>query len=165
LTGAKYVTEHSAYAQDPETGELRRVRPDLWRFDGIVGDVKTTDDASPEGFARSIATWGYDVQHPYYLDTLNLALQQQVDCSVKHPTSARQFVFLVVEKKPPHAVAVYVLDAASVDLGRAKYRASLNTYAECKRTGVWPGYGDKVQTISLPQWYMRQNEHLLDSAA
>ncbi|MDT9105829.1 PD-(D/E)XK nuclease-like domain-containing protein, partial [Escherichia coli] len=139
LTGAKYVTEHSAYAQDPETGELRRVRPDLWRFDGIVGDVKTTDDASPEGFARSIATWGYDVQHPYYLDTLNLALQQQVDCSVKHPTSARQFVFLVVEKKPPHAVAVYVLDAASVDLGRAKYRASLNTYAKCKRTGVGPG--------------------------
>ncbi|MDT9046472.1 MULTISPECIES: PD-(D/E)XK nuclease-like domain-containing protein [Enterobacteriaceae] len=165
LTGAKYVTEVSAYATDPDTGELRRVRPDLWRFDGIVGDVKTTDDASPEGFARSIATWGYDVQHPYYLDTLNLALQQQVDCSVKHPTSARQFVFLVVEKKPPHAVAVYVLDAASVDLGRAKYRASLNTYAECKRTGVWPGYGDKVQTISLPQWHMRQNEHLLDSAA
>jgi hypothetical protein len=165
LTGCDYVTEMSAYAVDPDTGELRRVRPDLWRFDGIVGDVKTTDDASPEGFARSIAKWGYDVQHPYYLDTLNLALQQEAEATVDHPTSAKAFAFLVVEKKFPHAVAVYVLDGPSVDLGRAKYRASLNTYAECKRAGVWPGYGDKVQTISLPQWHMRQNEHLLDTAA
>src|SRR5213595_2941990 len=36
LTGAQYVTEYSVYANDPVTGELIRVRPDLWRFDGIV---------------------------------------------------------------------------------------------------------------------------------
>lgn len=163
LTGAKYVTEHSVYARDPETGELRRVRPDLWRFDGIVGDLKTTDDASPEGFARSIAKWGYDVQHPYYLDTLNLALQQS-KLNSKAPTSAKAFVFLVVEKQAPHAVAVYVLDDAAVALGRAKYRASLDTYHECRRTGVWPGYGNNVQTISLPAWHMNQNAHLIGAA-
>jgi exodeoxyribonuclease VIII len=166
LTGAKYVTEHSVYANDPETGELRRVRPDLWRFDGIVGDLKTTDDASPEGFARSIAKWGYDVQHPYYLDTINLALEQSPpDDFAKHPTSAKAFVFVVVEKQFPHAVQVYVLDDASVEVGRAKYRKALDTYAECVRTGEWPGYSDgSVQTISLPQWHMNQNAHLIGAA-
>lgn len=165
LTGAKYVTEHSVYARDPETGELRRCRPDLWRFDGIMGDLKTTEDASPEAFARSIAKWGYDVQHPYYLDTANLALEQSPpDEFATHPTSAKAFVFVVVEKAFPHAVAVYVLDEASVALGRAKYRDGLDTYAECKRTGVWQGYGDMVQTISVPQWHMNQNAHLVGAA-
>ncbi len=166
LTGSKYVTEHSAYANDPETGELRRVRPDLWRMDGIVGDLKTTEDASPEGFARSIAKYGYDVQHPYYLDTLNLALKQSgSDEFAKHPASANAFVFIVVEKSFPHAVEVYTLDDLSEAIGRAKYRKSLDTYAECKRTGVWPGYSDgSVQVISLPQWHMKQNEHLVGAA-
>lgn len=166
LTGCKYVTEYSAYAEDPETGELRRVRPDLWRMDGIVGDLKTTDDASPEGFARSIAKWGYDVQHPYYLDTLNLALaQSEGDAFTTHPTSAKAFVFIVVEKSFPHAVQVYVLDDASESLGRAKYRKSLDAYAVCRQTNEWPGYSDgSVQTISLPQWHMNQNSHLIGAA-
>lgn len=166
LTGCAYVTEHSAYANDPETGELRRVRPDFWRMDGIVGDLKTTADASPDGFARSIAEWGYDVQHPYYLDTLNLALaQSELDEFATHPMSAKAFVFVVVEKSFPHAVQVYVLDEASEALGRAKYRKSLDTYAECRRTNEWPGYSDgSVQTISLPQWHLNQNSHLIGAA-
>ncbi|QPB08651.1 exonuclease VIII [Burkholderia phage Mica] len=165
LTSSKFVTEHSAYAQDPETGVLRRVRPDLWRFDGIVGDLKTTEDASPEGFARSIAKYGYDVQDPYYLDTLNLALQQSnPDEFAAHPTSAKAFVFIVVEKSFPHAVAVYCLDDESKALGTAKYREGLNTYAECERTGVWPGFGDAVQMISVPQWHLNQNAHLVGAA-
>lgn len=169
LTGCKYVTEHSVYARDPETGETRRVRPDLWRFDGIVSDLKTTDDASPEGFARSIAKWGYDVQHPYYLDTLNLAIEQEGDAHQgmlpPHPVVATAFVFVVVEKTFPHAVQVYVLDDDSVALGRAKYRNSLDRYAECRRTGEWPGYSDgSVQVISLPKWHMNQNAHLVGAA-
>lgn len=167
LTGAQYVTELSAYASDPATGELRRVRPDLWRFDGIVADLKTTDDASLEGFARSIVKYGYDMQHPFYLDTLNLALQQaaldtgaggqEFDGRTRnHPTSAKQFVFVAVEKTAPYAVAVYVLDTESVDVGRTKYETALRTYHECRKADAWPGYGDKVQTISLPQWHLRK---------
>jgi exodeoxyribonuclease VIII len=74
-------------------------------------------------------------------------------------------VFLVVEKKPPYAVAVYVLDPESIALGRAEYRRDLQLYAECKRTGVWPGYGDKIQTIGVPQWKLFQSAALLDRAA
>lgn len=166
LTGCKYVTEHSAYAVDPETGELRRVRPDCWRFDGIVADLKTTEDASPEGFARSIAKYGYDVQAPYYLDTLNLALEQsEHDDFAKHPLSAKAFVFIAVEKSFPHAVEVYALDADSDAIGRAKYRNSLDRYAECKRTSIWPGYSDgTVRVIRLPEWHLNQNAHLVGAA-
>jgi exodeoxyribonuclease VIII len=161
LTGEKYVTEHSAYAADPETGELRRCRPDLWRMDGIVGDLKTTEDASPEGFARSIAKFGYDVQAPYYLDTLSLALNQADKTDSNTPDSAKAFVFIAVEKSYPHAVGVYVLDEESIAVGRAKYRKALDTYATCQDQGEWPAYGTNVRTIRLPEWHLKQNQHLV----
>lgn len=152
----------------------------------IIGDLKTTEDASPEGFAKSIANWRYDVQHAYYMDGTRLALEQG-KCTPPHEGKAelsvywtdpvtgvlcrcrpdfwrgypKHFAFIAVEKKPPYAVGVYVLDSEGVEIGRAQYQHDLRVYAECVRTGVWPGYGDKIQTISLPGWHANKNQHLL----
>ena len=165
----------------------------LERGQNVVVDLKTTDDASLDGFSRSIATWRYDVQHPFYLDGLREAIRQS---GGKLPKEAEQgaaelsaywidqetgvlcrcrpdfwrgepkhFVFIAVEKKAPHAVGVYVLDAESVELGRLQYRADLGRFAECLKADSWPGYGDKVQTISVPAWHANKNSKLLDAAA
>lgn len=155
----------------------------------IIGDLKTTEDASPEGFAKSIANWRYDVQHAYYMDGTRLALEQG-KCTPPHEGKAelsvywtdpvtgvlcrcrpdfwrgypKHFAFIAVEKKPPYAVGVYVLDSEGVEIGRAQYQHDLRVYAECVRTGVWPGYGDKIQTISLPAWHANKNAHLVGAA-
>lgn len=154
LTGKPGVAEHSIYWIDEQTGELCRCRPDWWREDDIFVDVKTTNDASPEGFAKSIVNWRYDVQDPFYRDGFRAATGRDL----------RAFIFLAVEKKAPYAVGVYVMDAESIALGRAQYRADLQRYAECKAADQWPGYGDKIQTISLPAWHANKNAHLLDAA-
>lgn len=152
----------------------------------IIGDLKTTEDASPEGFSKSIANWRYDVQHAYYMDGTRLALEQgkcnppqegKAELSVywTDPVTGvlcrcrpdfwrgypKHFAFIAVEKKPPYAVGVYVLDSEGVEIGRAQYQHDLRVYAECVRSGVWPGYGDKIQTISLPGWHANKNQHLL----
>lgn len=155
----------------------------------IIGDLKTTEDASPEGFAKSIANWRYDVQHAYYIDGTRLALEQG-KCNPPQEGTAelsvywtdpvtgvlcrcrpdfwrgypKHFAFIAVEKKPPYAVGVYVLDSEGVDIGRAQYQHDLRIYAECVRTGEWPGYGDKIQTISLPAWHANKNAHLVGVA-
>lgn len=168
LTGAPGVAERSVYWTDPTTGLLCRCRPDFWREDGIVVDVKTTEDASAESFARSIANWRYHVQHPYYLDGINLMRDQARRQDIK---PAKAFVFLAVEKSArvvdgvALGVAVYVLDAQSVELGRIEYRRDLDAISECTRTGSWPGYGDKIQSLTLPQWTLKQAENLLADAA
>jgi exodeoxyribonuclease VIII len=159
LLGKPGVAERSVYWVDEATGELCRCRPDFWREDDIVVDLKTTEDASAEGFSKSIANWSYDTQSAFYRDGC---------AAVGRPL--RAFVFLAVEKSArvvegkALGVATYQLDEAGEEMGRAQYRRDLATYAECKRTNVWPCYSDKIETISLPQWHMNRNAHLVESA-
>lgn len=161
LTGRPGKAEQSVYWVDQATGVLCRCRPDFWRDDNLIVDLKTTEDASPEGFAKSIANWSYDTQDAFYTDGILAATGKPL----------RAFVFLAVEKSArvvegqPLGVAVYQLDEAGRDLGRAKYREDLGVYAQCVKSGIWPCYGDKLQTISLPQWHMNKNAHLLDRSA
>ena len=167
MTGAKGYAEQSVYWRDPTTGLLCRCRPDFWRVDGIIVDVKTTDDASAEGFARSIAKWRYHVQAPYYLDGI-AAMQDQMRDPFQRQYFAnfmappKAFVFLAVEKSAcvvdgtALGVGVYVLDNESMEFGRVEYSQDLATIARCTESGAWPGYGDKIQPISLPRWKLAQ---------
>jgi exodeoxyribonuclease VIII len=161
LTGRPGKAEQSVYWIDQATGVLCRCRPDFWRDDNLIVDLKTTEDASPEAFAKSIANWSYDTQDAFYTDGVLAATGKPL----------KAFVFLVVEKSArvvegqPLGVAVYQLDEAGRELGRAKYREDLGIYAQCVKTGIWPCYGDKLKTISLPQWHMNKNAHLLDQTA
>jgi hypothetical protein len=169
--------ELSAFWVDGQTGELCRCRPDFWRKDGVLVDVKTTEDASPEEFARSIANWRYHVQHAMYVDGITETLLQASERNLNSafpdgiPPVPKAFVFLAVEKSAcvvngqAKGVAVYVLDEESVRLGGALYHRDLGRYAHCNTTGVWPGYGDKLQSITLPAYEFSKNAQLLEYAA
>jgi hypothetical protein len=128
--------EQSFWWDDLPTGMRCKCRPD-WYYGSTVVDIKTTADASPQAFARSVATFAYHVQAAHYLAGLH---------------GAERFVFVAVEKSYPHAVAVYELDADALALGRTTRDNALDVLAGCQAANVWPGYGDTVQTISLPKW-------------
>ena len=76
--------------------------------DGVVIDLKTTIDAAPHEFQRSIATFGYFRQAAHYLDGYEATKGER----------AKDFIFVAVESQPPHAFALYRLDAASIAAGR-----------------------------------------------
>jgi exodeoxyribonuclease VIII len=129
--------EQSFWWTDTATGMRCKCRPD-WYYGSTVVDIKTTTDASPQAFARSVATFAYHVQAAHYLEGLSDRCQR--------------FVFVAVEKTHPHAVAVYELDADALALGRTTRDNALDVIAGCQAAGVWPGYSDTVQTLSLPKW-------------
>lgn len=134
--------EQSVYWEDAETGVLCRCRPD-WLSRSVCVDVKSTDDASPSAFQRSIMKFGYHIQAAWYLDGLRAVGEKR-----------GAFVFMAVEKSRPHAVGLYYADDDMLAVGRKEYRRLLAQYAECKRTGVWPGYGSTIEPISLPLWML-----------
>jgi exodeoxyribonuclease VIII len=128
---------------DEATGLECKCRPD-WLTDDhrLIVDLKTTEDASPKGFQKSVAAWRYHVQAAWYLGGLTQATG----------TCPDQFIFIVVEKKPPYAVAVYAADADMIAAGAKQARLDLDTLAVCKAADAWPGYSDQIETISLPPW-------------
>ncbi len=129
---------------DEPTGLLCKARLDRFTsyhdWPAIV-DFKTAQDASPRNFARAIADLFYHQQAAFYLDGLNTLDPRE-----------RRFVFLVVEKQEPYCVAAYELDETAIDEGRAQYRRALDSYAECKKSGNWPGYDVGINTLDLPKW-------------
>lgn len=138
--------ELSLFWTDQRTGLECKCRPDYLTDDGWIVDLKTTEDASPSGFAKSALNFRYHVQAAWYL--------RGVRQSGGEP---RGFVFIAVEKKPPHAVAVYLADDDMVRLGLAEADRCLNRLAECFETEHWPGYGHDVQVLSLPAWAIKSS--------
>lgn len=149
------LIEQSAFAIDPATGVLVKCRPDLHRPDlGVMIDVKTSASASPDQFARAVVNYGYHAQEAHYSDTWRAA-----------GGSVDAFAFIVVEKKPPFAFAVYELPPSIVEEGRAIIRKSLAVYEECARTDTWPGYPTGVQELSFQRWSYRETEAPFEEAA
>lgn len=105
-----------------------------------AGDLKTTRDASPRGFNRSVGTYGYHVQQAFYDDAHRAETGQALE----------SFKFIVVESAPPHLVGVYDLDVMWSDLAAGQAQKARKLWRECTDSGVWPGYG--AATLTAPTW-------------
>jgi hypothetical protein len=116
-----------------------------WYRKGIIADLKTTDDSSPEGFARACAKYGYAMQAAWYLD-----------CANAQGMEVREFIFIAVEKSAPYCVGIYTLDDETLERGRNDYRLALAMYQRCLETGVWHGYSTNIETLTLPTWAFKQ---------
>jgi exodeoxyribonuclease VIII len=121
---------------DDQTGEACKCRPD-WHAEGLVVDLKSTVDASPDGFAKSVNNFRYHVQANWYL---------------RGTPNAEQFVFIACEKTPPFAVAVYVASPEMVAAGGRAADQDLARLAEYRRENVWPSYSNQIETLNLPRW-------------
>jgi PDDEXK-like domain of unknown function (DUF3799) len=127
---------------DAESGLECKARLDYYsERHAMAVDVKTTEDGSEHGFARSIARYRYHVQQALYGKGMD-----EVGAPLEH------FVFLVVEKSPPYLVDTWVLERDAVDTGMRLAREDMTTLAECMRSGQWPGRPVGIKTIKLPKW-------------
>ena len=144
LSGAG-IAEGSCWWYDDQSGELCRCRPDFYREDGIVVDLKTTEDASLEGFTRSVAKYNYALQAAFYSDGIEAATLKPV----------HGFAFIACEKTPPFAVQCFQLDFQAMEAGRVTYRNLLLDLADCKINRNFPAYSNKIETLSLPNWALK----------
>ncbi len=126
-----------------EATELEcKARPDYYvRRMRMVVDVKSARDASFEEFRRAAARYGYHRQDAHYRAGM-AAVGEPID----------HFVFVVVETKAPHLIALYSLDADGVARGYGSIRRDMDTLAECLELDKWPGYELGIQTLDLPPW-------------
>lgn len=145
--------EYSYYATDIETGLKTKCRPDYHNGGSLI-DLKTTMDASYEGFARQIGNMGYHIQAAFYLDVFNLSQE----------TDYKEFYFVAVENVAPYAVAVYRLNPEQIEYGRMAYKQSIKKLAEYlksaetgeeRRSGLSAfGYPCEIIDIQVPYYLL-----------
>lgn len=113
----------------------------------IIVDVKTVPlgGAQKHLFQRDVAKYRYHAQAAWYVDGLN-------EIAERH----RDFLWLVVEKEPPFADAIYQPFPEAIEVGRRKCEDWLRRYVECAENGSWPGYPAEVAMIDLPEWLYKQ---------
>ena len=142
LLGSDGPTEVSGVWQDEATGAWCKMRLDkLSKPHRAVVDYKTTMDASPLTFERSIWNYGYHRQGAFYLRGTR-ALEVEIE----------HYAIVAQEKPPPYAVAVYRLGAGALSMGDDYIDALLQIYVSCMERDEWAGYSDEVQDIHLPDW-------------
>lgn len=135
--------EKTLYWTDEETGVLCKARPDfMFLSDDIsyVGDIKTTNNASPRNFQRDMFDYGYHIQAAMIAEGL-----KQIKGIV-----VEDFYYAVVEKSEPYLTAIYKINAEALAHGHEEFKKGLKTLKECQETGVWPGY--PIQELGLPAW-------------
>lgn len=109
--------------------------------DLAIVDLKTTKDASPEGFARQAWQMRHHTQAAWYSDGFTRAT------AISLP-----YYLVAVENTPPHIVQVYRVPDALLELGREEYRAWLERLVACRASKKWPGYHDGELELTLPKW-------------
>ena len=125
-----------------------KCRPD-WISDGgeIVVDVKTTTDASPRGFQKSIANWGYHLQLGWYLRGLR-----------KLGLPAEQFIFIAIEKTAPFCVGVYKADQKMINFAIKELDQLMPEIQTAMVSNEFPDYTPEITSIGLPPWMIDKKE-------
>jgi hypothetical protein len=142
------ASEESYFDVCPETGLVRKARPDFLKDGHIIVDVKTTTDADPKEFEKDVANFGYHISAAYYLDVVGAVLKKKFD----------QFIIIAIEKTPPFGISIHLLDEDTIQAGRFLYKKALRILKECKEKNHYPGYPDKIRSSRIPQWAFPQEE-------
>lgn len=122
---------------------LVRNIPDYVRRDGCyIVELKTTIDASTDGFVWEASKMGYDIQGAMAVDTVQAVLGGEYD-----------FFFLAFDKNEPYDVMIHQMDTEWLGAARRYYHNFLFAICNAFQSGNWRGYntGDsRVHIITPP---------------
>ena len=108
-------------------------------------DLKTSKSIDVRRFGHDLARYAYHGQLAHYSAGITTALGW----------TPERHTLIVVEKSPPYDVAIFDLDADTINMGEEFVRGCLDRLAECRKTNSWPGRHPKPVTLdssNLPPW-------------
>ena len=119
---------------------------------GEFFDLKTTEDASPEEFRRSIGKYKYHRQAAFY-----------GDIAAANGVPFNSFNFVAIEKKEPYLVCVHTIGEASLMAGRngpRGYKKILKKYKfHTENPDAYDGYEPVFHPTEAPDYLLREAEN------
>jgi exodeoxyribonuclease VIII len=119
-------------------------------YSDYIADLKTTRDAAPMVWNRTVFNFGYHFQAALYLD-----MMQVID------PMRSGFGHIVQENKKPFETGKRIMHPDYLEIGRKEYEKALSDYCQCLKSGKFPGYDDTDEAVqgwstSYPEPWMEQ---------
>jgi exodeoxyribonuclease VIII len=118
----------------------------------IIVDLKTTRDASKDGFPKVAGELSYHIQAAFYADLMG---------KVSGDGRPYSFMFIAQEKKAPYAFNIFEASPQFISQGRFEYEMLLQLYKYCSDNNTWPGYQIWCENkygileLKLPAWAIK----------
>ena len=134
--------EVSIFAKDPRSGLVLKTRPDLMiESEQTVYDVKSTQDASPQGFASECSKYAYFIQGAFYVYVCKLA-----------GLDIKEFNFIACEKTAPYVSHMHVLGPEAMEWATEHMHKTLAVMALANvKEEFGTGWGD-YSILEKPRW-------------
>lgn len=142
-------SEQSIFVKDQETGLNLKGRIDFLPSNdsNLCVDLKTAMDSSKEGFQKAIGRYRYFRQASFYLDL----------CSKIEGLSPRTvFAIIAVEKTPPFATNIFILEDSAIEAGRLEYKMLLNKVANAIKENKFPACEESEIIAQIPEYYYKR---------
>lgn len=144
---ARPLLETAGHAQavvqwtDEETRLPCKAKLDRYVPGVLALDLKTARSVQPRKFAHQCAALGYAQQVAWYTHGFEVATGQHTP-----------FTLVAVSNTKPYIVAVYTIPQRIIEEAHELNRRLLRAFAECQRTGYWPGYSDSIEELDIPPY-------------
>lgn len=136
------ANEVSVFAECERTGLVLKTRPDLYiESEGLIYDVKTTQDASPTGFAKECFKYSYDIQAAFYIYVCQLA-----------GLSLDYFSFISVEKSAPYCSHLHIVTPELLENATERMHSTLAVISEAQENETYDTGWGEYSLLELPKW-------------
>jgi len=138
------LCEHSIFWQHPNLDLMLRGRIDKYCQvgNGIIVDLKTSSDPSPESFPWKCLDFAYHSQAAAY----------SWGASEVFGVQPETFLFIVVGNVPPYNCHVYQPDSDAIDLGWTRMQEALHDLDARLKSGNWLREDrDSIKRLTLPK--------------
>jgi hypothetical protein len=132
---------------------------DMWgeaeSQEAVLGDYKTLVDCRQDAFSKVVDLRDYDMQMALYKQAL-------LACGY-----ADVYAFWIAqEKRRPYTAQTYKVPEEWMKRGLEKLQYCIALLKQCKKTGVWPGYGKGIQLLKQPSWLkpIEWGQHIEEAA-
>ena len=161
---------------DEITGLPCRCEIDILHAEAIIGDLKTTNDPSESGFAKSVSNFGYHIQAFFYREALHRLAEflddQQTSPELEFLRPLLEQVqagkpllctWIAVKNSPSYMTEVHPVDEDWYSIAEPLVREAMQKLKESYASGNWqtPTHGG-ITRLKPPKWAFNALEALSD---
>ena len=126
----------------------------LNRHKRIIADFKTARSADPKryghtSFRADIINYSYYVQAGVYTAGNDATMPED-------DSAGYSYKIIAMESAAPYGIAVYPMDADTIQYGQLQARIWAEQFVMCRERGEWPCYPDSESEYTLPDWKKNQ---------